>query len=342
MKFLAYSRYDWLLQIIVLPLYISILNWLLIGHAYWQSWPTFGLATGIVLADSFLNWYVNNSIALKINQLHPDPQQYVIRAFRRFMACSISSMLHTTVLFFLYWLMAMPGFEPTLTRLGLALLFTTIIVAIVVITYESMDTFGNWQQSRKEVDTLSKAQLQAQLDTLRQQVNPHFLFNSLNSLISLIGEDPRKAEAFAEELSTVYRYLLRSNENPLTPLADELAFIQSYYHLLKTRHGDALTLVTQIQPGSEAMHLPPLTLQLLVENAVKHNIILPEQPLTIRLTTNEQSQLIVSNNLQRKPSRVLSNGVGLTNILTKYQILGKPSPTIEEDAIEFRVKVPLV
>ncbi len=341
-KLPAYSRYDWLLQLIILPLYISLINWLLIGDTYWHNWTTLGLATGITLIDSFFNWYINNGIALKINQLYPKPKDYVIRAFRRFVLCAISSGLHVTLLFFVYWFIGLPGFEPNGVKLSLGILFTTIIVAIVVITYESMDSFSHWQQSQQQVDTLSKAQLQTQLDVLRHQVNPHFLFNSLNSLISLIDEDPRQAGTFAEELSSVYRYLLRSNDSSLVPLATELEFIQSYYHLLKTRHGDSLTLETHIHPGAEMRQLPPLTLQLLIENAVKHNIILPEQPLTIALTTNEQQHLIVSNNLQRKPSRALSNGVGLSNILTKYQILGQPMPIIEDDGREFRVTLPLL
>ncbi|MGA0560151.1 sensor histidine kinase [Larkinella sp. VNQ87] len=341
MKIRSYSRYDWLLQICVVPLFISILNWLLLGNDYWHDGRVLALATGLAFLSSMINWYVNNSIAIRINELHPDPNDYVVRAIRRFLICSLSSCLHVTMLFFVYWFINMPGFEPEISRLALCLVFTTIIVAIVVITYESMDTFGQWQQSRQEIDTLSKAQLQAQLDTLRQQVNPHFLFNSLNSLTALISENPQKAEVFAEELSSVYRYLLRSNERPLTPLETELEFIQSYYHLLKTRHGDALSLVTRIRPGAEALQLPPLTLQLLVENAVKHNIILPEQPLRIILTADEQ-QLTVSNNLQRKNSRPLSNGIGLTNIFSKYQMLGQPLPTIEDDGQEFRVTLPLV
>lgn len=342
MKIYAYSRYDWLLQLIIVPVYIGLLNWILIGSTFWQNWLTLGLATSITLANAFSNWYVNNYIALKINEWHPDPRQYIVRALRRFMATSASSILHVVLLFLIYWLIDLPGFDPDGVRLLFALLFTMAIVAIVVVTYESMDSFGHWQRSRQEVDTLSKAQLQAQLDALRQQVNPHFLFNSLNSLISLIEEDPRQAGVFAEELSSVYRYLLRSNESSLVDLASELDFVQSYYHLLKTRHGNSLMLVTRIQPGLEARQLPPLTLQLLIENAVKHNVILPEQPLTIALTTDTQQRLIVSNNLQRKPSRALSNGVGLSNILTKYQMLGQSAPIIEDDGQEFRVRIPLI
>ena len=197
-------------------------------------------------------------------------------------------------------------------------------------------------QAQQEKEALEKANLQSQLEALKQQVNPHFLFNSLNSLIALIGEDPRQAEVYAEELSSVYRYLLRSNDQHLTTLATELNFIRSYYHLLQTRHGSALTLVTRIDPGLEALHLPPLTLQLLVENAVKHNVVLPEQPLTIEITTKGEARLIVSNNLQRKSGRVMSNGVGLSNILTKYQLLGQPVPVVQEADGEFSVSLPLV
>ncbi|GAB3335760.1 hypothetical protein GCM10027299_45070 [Larkinella ripae] len=341
MKLPAYSRYDWVLQLFFVPFHISILNWLLIGPAFWQNRTTLALATGITLVDTFLNWYTNNGIALKVNSLYPDPKQYFSRTIHLFIACAFSSMLHVVVIFFVYWFIGLPGFVPQVAQLALGMLFTTVIAAIVVITYESIHSFDHWQESRREIDTLSKAQLKAELVILRQQVNPHFLFNSLNSLTALISENPQQAELFAEELSSVYRYLLRSNENPLTPLANELDFLQSYYHLLKTRHGDSLKLVTHIRPGTETRQLPPLTLQLLIENAVKHNVILPEQPLTIELKTDDQ-YLIVRNNLQKKQTRVLSNGVGLSNILTKYQMLGQPIPTIEEDGLEFRVTLPLV
>ncbi|GAB3012071.1 sensor histidine kinase [Spirosoma pulveris] len=342
MKSLNYSRYDWLLQLIVLPLYIGLLNYIMIGDAYWHNRATFGLATGITFIESYANWLINNQISLYISRVYNDPKRFFRRSLIRFATTGMSSTVNALLLYGFFWLIALPGFEFNLARLGFAVLYTLIIVMIVVITYEGMDTFSYWQQSRTEIDTLSKAQLQAQLDALRQQVNPHFLFNSLNALISLIDEDPRQAGAYAEELSSVYRYLLRANESPLVQLSSELDFVDSYYHLLKTRHGDSLTLVRQILPGTEARQIPPLTLQLLIENAVKHNIILPEQPLTIALKTDEQHRLIVCNNLQRKPSRALSNGVGLSNILSKYQMLGQPAPLIEDDGREFRVILPLV
>ncbi|RYF64632.1 MAG: sensor protein lytS, partial [Cytophagaceae bacterium] len=316
-------------------------NWILIGTAYWQNWITFSVATGVLVVLSVGNYLINGVLVKGIRRGNPEPSQYMAKTIRQFMTTATCSCLVFGMAYFIYQWISLPGFVPDPLRLALGVLFTIIIDAVVTVSYESIHNFGYWQQSRQEVDTLSKAQLQAQLDALRQQVNPHFLFNSLNSLISLIDEDPRQASTFAEELSTVYRYLLRSNDCSLTSLASELEFIQSYYHLLKTRHGNALTLVTRVQPGAELFRLPPLTLQLLIENAVKHNIILPDQPLTVSLTAVGQ-QVIVSNNLQRKQSRVLSNGIGLSNILTRYQALGDLQPTIEDDGREFRVTLPLL
>jgi Histidine kinase/7TM diverse intracellular signalling len=192
------------------------------------------------------------------------------------------------------------------------------------------------------VQRLEQEKTDVQIRALQAQVNPHFLFNSLNSLSALIEDDTRQAGVFLDELSSVYRYLLRANDQMLTPLAAELAFIQSYSHLLQTRHGNALRVVWQVAPPLMSRQLPPLTLQLLVENAVKHNVALPDQPLTIAIATDGHNQLQVRNNIQRKSVRVGSNGVGLANILSKYQMLNQPMPTILENEGQFVVTLPLI
>ncbi|WP_420147624.1 histidine kinase [Spirosoma sp.] len=189
---------------------------------------------------------------------------------------------------------------------------------------------------------LEQEKTEVHIRALQAQVNPHFLFNSLNSLSALIDDDAQQAGVFLDELSSVYRYLLRANAQSLTPLSDELAFIRSYCHLLQTRHGEALRVVWQVAPSFLNCQLPPLTLQLLVENAVKHNVILASRPLTISITTNDRGQLQVRNNVQRKIMRVASNGVGLANIWSKYQILNQPVPTLSEDNEQFVVTLPLI
>jgi LytS/YehU family sensor histidine kinase len=218
-----------------------------------------------------------------------------------------------------------------------------LVLAILILgVQEAAYYFARLLQAEKETEQLKKENLQTQLDSLKQQVNPHFLFNSLNTLSYLISEDAEKAEEFLDEMCKVYRYLLRTNENELTSLGTELQFIRSYFHLLKTRYGDCLHLHLAIAPGHEQSLLPPLTLQLLVENAVKHNIIHKEQPLTVHISTEPSGQLTVKNNLQKKVQVVASNQVGLTNIASKFSLLKQPDIRVEQTETEFLVTVPLI
>ncbi|GAB4024567.1 sensor histidine kinase [Spirosoma gilvum] len=194
---------------------------------------------------------------------------------------------------------------------------------------------------------LKQQHTEAQMRALQSQVNPHFLFNALNTLSSLIDENPRQATDYVDELSSVYRYLLRSADQELTTLDVELNFIQSYFHLLKTRYGNSVCPEVAVANDYLDGQIPPLTLQLLVENAVKHNRALPEEPLTIRIRTTAAGQLVVENNLQRRNVRVESNGVGLSNITDKYQLLNRsnpdgPTPLIEAVDGWFRVTLPLL
>ncbi len=237
----------------------------------------------------------------------------------------------------------------TLNTYGLNFFHGIFIAVFFLITYEllyysQVSTVYRQQleQSEREKEQLRVANMQSQLDVLKQQVNPHFLFNSLNTLSSLISEDPKQAEQFVDKLSGVYRYVLRANEQHLTTVDAELEFIDAYYHLLRTRYGTALSLTVQVQAERRPCQLPPLTLQLLVENAVKHNVVSPKRPLRIQIAVDEQNRLVVHNTLQRKATRAVSNGIGLTNIVAKYQMLNLPQPSVEESPDEFIVRLPLL
>ncbi|WKZ67989.1 MAG: histidine kinase [Flavobacteriales bacterium] len=177
---------------------------------------------------------------------------------------------------------------------------------------------------------------------MKSQVDPHFLFNSLNSLSALIRTDPKRAEQFVEELSRVYRYLLRGREHDLSSLEDELEFIRSYEHLLKTRFGKGFVLKIAVDEHLLGRRLPAQALQLLVENTVKHNVISEAQPLTVTIRTVGNDRLEVHNNLQRRNSRMHSNKVGLVNITERFRLLGAPPVQVEETAADFRVILPLL
>ncbi|MDQ3292622.1 MAG: histidine kinase [Bacteroidota bacterium] len=219
-----------------------------------------------------------------------------------------------------------------------ALTFTLFTIGL----FEAFYFYSNYSRSELEKEELLRANLQSQFDSLKGQVNPHFLFNSLNSLSSLIMKDPARAEIFVEEMSNVYRFLLRSNEQELITLKEELDFIQSYLHLLNTRFGDNLKVKINVEENYYSYLLPPLTLQLLVENAVKHNIISRDQPLQLHLFTSSYQRLHVVNNLQKKTREVLSEKVGLSNIISKYKLLRQPEVEIIQTATEFAVIIPLI
>ncbi|CAN5374298.1 histidine kinase [soil metagenome] len=219
-----------------------------------------------------------------------------------------------------------------------ALLTSVLIVG----AQEAVYYFDRLIKSEKEAEALKKENLQTQLDSLKQQVNPHFLFNSLNTLSYLIGDDADKAEEFLDELCKVYRYLLRTNEHELTSLTTELQFIRSYFHLLKTRYGDSLQLNLMIEPQYETYLLPSLTLQLLIENAVKHNVIEKTQPLIVEIRTQPDGLLTVKNNLQKRPQHIPSTQIGLLNIATKFRLLKQRDILVRETGSEFAVTIPLM
>jgi sensor histidine kinase YesM len=198
------------------------------------------------------------------------------------------------------------------------------------------------RKSEKEREELLLINLHAQYDSLKQQVSPHFLFNSLNSLSSLINIDPKKADKFVEEMSQVYRYLLQNNQQGLTTLRRELDFITSYLHLLKTRFGDGLQVEIAVDEAAQQCMIAPLTLQLLVENAVKHNEVSAAHPLKLNIFTQGGERLVVSNNLQRRSITVPSEKVGLANIIARYRLLNHPFVEVRETQDEFSVVLPLI
>lgn len=207
--------------------------------------------------------------------------------------------------------------------------------------YEAVYLYREWRRNTAEAAVLRREQVERQLAVLKGQINPHFLFNSFNVLASLIQTDPRQATEFLDELAQVYRYLLRANRTDYSTLADELEFIRAYAHLLQTRFGAGLTLTIDIDQRWLTNQLPTLTLQLLVENAVKHNIVSVSKPLHVRLYM-QRGCLVVENNLQKKKIAVASGKVGLSNIAAKYNLLGETGLTIEETDTVFRVTLPLL
>lgn len=201
---------------------------------------------------------------------------------------------------------------------------------------------GNWRKAALESAELKKEQMATQYESLKNQVNPHFLFNSLNALTNLVYEDQDQAAHFIRQLSKVYRYVLDTRSQELVTLKTELAFLDSYIFLQKIRFEEKLTVNIEVS-GFEQSMLPPIALQMLLENAIKHNTVAEEEPLTIDIHIENGEFLVVRNNLQKKAIPVeASSGVGLSNIKSRYEFLSKKPVEVIETATEFIVKLPLI
>lgn len=225
---------------------------------------------------------------------------------------------------------------------GFALLNASFILPVLLVSYEIIWHYSALRNAAREKEKLEKEKLRAELQQLKGIVNPHFLFNNLNSLSSLIAENPAHAQVFLDELTKVFRYLLRNNETELTTLAQEMEFIRSYYNLLQTRYGEAVVLNVHIEEGYGELLLPPLTLQLLVENAVKHNRIQKDNPLVIDLSTEPGNRLSVRNNLLKREGKVESTGIGLQNINARYRMLNQQDVLIEKNEQSFAAVITLI
>lgn len=212
----------------------------------------------------------------------------------------------------------------------------------LMLSFDILYHYAKLRHSEMEKEKLEKEKLKAELQQLKGIINPHFLFNNLNSLSSLISDDPAKAEIFLDELTKVFRYLLRNNEVELTTLAQEMQFIESYYHLLQTRYGKAIRMDVEIDSINEQMMIPPLTLQLLVENAFKHNQLSAENPLSILIVTTGRGKLIVENSVSKRHGQVESTGIGLQNINARYAMLNQPGLKIEKSEDHFSVTIQLI
>jgi uncharacterized membrane-anchored protein YhcB (DUF1043 family) len=193
-----------------------------------------------------------------------------------------------------------------------------------------------------ENESLRSEALQSQFDSLKNQLSPHFLFNSLTALKTLINEAPETAQNYINNLSKALRYTLQSNEKQLVKLKDEMDFTESYLFLVKLRYDINLTVVTVISESYLNYKLPPLTIQTLVENAVKHNEISKRKPLTITIETNDDAILIVRNNIQEKITEEDGTGIGLVNLAKQFQLLLGKEINISKENNEFRVEVPLI
>jgi two-component system, LytTR family, sensor kinase len=222
--------------------------------------------------------------------------------------------------------------------------FLTSLIPTLFITsiYESVYFFKEWKINIQRTEALAKENIRSQFESLKNQLDPHFLFNSLNTLAALIDEENAPAQKYLEQLSDVYRYVLVSKERNAVPLKEELAFLQSYVYLNKTRYRENLVVDLQVHPDYLNYQVAPLSLQMLIENAIKHNIVSRDKPLTITIRSDETGYLTVENNRQDKTTFEKSTKVGLQNIINRYRLLTEKPVEVNRAEKKFTVRIPLL
>lgn len=213
--------------------------------------------------------------------------------------------------------------------------------ALIILVKYLYDSYEDKRQMEFENEFLKRENLNARHEALKQQVNPHFLFNSLNTLKSLVKRDAVHAVNFTSELSSVYRYMLLHQDKKVVALRDEIEFSKSYVYLLKIRFGDAINTRIEVSEDFLDSLMPPNTLQLLIENAVKHNALSIKKPLSISISTID-SFLIVKNNFQPKSSKAESSNLGLDNIRSRYMLINGKEIIIQQKEDCFQVMLPII
>ncbi|MBK8502478.1 MAG: histidine kinase [Saprospiraceae bacterium] len=338
-----YSSKDYQILIaLVVPISISI-NLAFFGKSYFGETSMFlviTLITGLAFCAYFI---LCGGIAVQMKKRFPEERD---TGKRLLMTISIFLITTATVLFLLFGAYEKLALISTgFNEKGIVWAYLSLGIVNIFLTFlfEGIARYDQWKLNFEETEELRNTYQRSQLRGLRNQVNPHFLFNCLNSLSSLIADDSDQAESFLNEMSKVYRYLLQSDTDQLVPLQTELNFLDSYLYLLDVRFGQGMQVNLNISESNLSKYLPPLALQALIEIAFIQNIVSKSSPLKINISSTDNNCLSIYNNLQPKITDSDTNELaGLQDLIRKYELLNRRPVTIDESFTERRVLIPLL
>lgn len=295
----------------------------------------------LVCAFSFSLWillwkgngYVTDFVNTKVSWLD--------EPMKRFIVGIISTVAYTGAVIVGMMLLFERALDFSFGKSFVPTIINTIVITIIISLFlHSREFLKNWKKLEIDAVKLRNENLTSKYESLKSQLDPHFLFNSLNVLTNLVYSDADKSARFIKQLSEVYRYVLEVRSKELVPLQEELRFVESYLFLQQIRFGDKLRVENNLA-GVEGL-IPPLAMQILVENAIKHNVISEDDPLTIKMF-KQDNHIVVENNLQKKALLTeASTGIGLDNITKRYEFLSNQKIVIEETQTSFIVKLPLL
>jgi sensor histidine kinase YesM len=343
LKLPRYTSRDYtVLRIVLLPITLAV-NLVIFGWSYFSDWSVFLFTTLVTAGVFILHFTLCGAVAVVMKRRFPLESQLVTRLTLMIICFLILSAVMLLTLFRGYEMFPFlqHSFDPS--HYIWAFIGMGIINVFLTFLHEGIARYENWKENLLETEAIQKVYRQSRLMGLKSQVNPHFLFNSLNSLSCLIQEDQEKGEKFLDEMTRVYRYMLHYDEEQFVTLETELKFIESYLYILSARHGDALHVIIDIPEQDRKKLLPPLALQTIVENIISQNAITREQPLDIVIYTEPDGALAIANNVQ--PRSVPDNPdaeKGVENLVRKYELLNQPPIIIAGNSMERIIRLPLV
>ena len=305
--------------------------------------PVFYFSLGWAIIIAVLLWFGNRFLTHALDKILPWSKWGNVRFFLHLVAglAYLLLLINATYYFIKVSLTELP---PTHEQLVVMNVWGAAFFIPVFSIYFSLHFLRHWRRSELDIERFQKENIRSQLDSLRNHLDPHFLFNNLNILSSLIDKDHKTSRVFITKFAEVYRAILRTKSDDLILLSEEIDFINSYIYLIKTRFEENIRFDLKLNGSTGKKVLPPLTLQMLIENAIKHNLITESRPLEIRLFQPDENSLVVSNTLYRKPS---DTGTGLTqsgiaNIRKRYSHFTTEEVLVTETETHFEVRVPLL
>ena len=345
-----------LITFVFLGSYTSV--FIIYPSSYWNDFTN--LPYQNILIDVLANLFFCIALlmlSLFIDRILEKKISWMVHPLRRLLIQIIFQVLGALVVIIslavIYYLLGQPSVTPHANvglRQPLYIMISIILWSLMISALNTGDfLLKNWKNAtikaaEYKVTAAENKQLVAEIElqSLKLQLDPHFVFNNLSVLSELILKDQQLGYDFTENFAKVYRYLLVNSKKPLVQLHEELQFLDAYLFLIKNRIGDGCSFLIDIDKSKLHMSIPPITLQLFIENALKHNRTEEENPLIVHVYSNDNDELVVSNNLLPLIKKAPSTEIGLKNIIGRYALLSDTKVTVEENNTTFTVKVPLI
>jgi two-component system, LytTR family, sensor kinase len=343
MQITRYSNKEPIVFLWFMVPYVFFMNWLIFGQCIFSSLKVFFVAFGVSIFYFALIYFLFGVVAVVVKKRFPGDSEFFKRITTMLPVFYLMNLLMIQGAYLFYEMIPLVSCSPIRANEWWVTAFACICSTVITFINEAMVGWEKWKASITETSRLQNTYQKSRLLVLKRQINPHFLFNCFNSLSSLINEKGDEAEKFLDEMTKVYRYLLKGDNEHLVSLAEEIRFIQSYLSLTNTRFGSALQINIGVEETDKEKKLPPLSLQVILENIIYRNAFSKASPLFVRISSCGDDKLVIENNQQLKQANDSADyEEGLDNLVNKYQLLNRGKVEILETASQRKIILPLI